>query len=150
MSSSPTNTFSSATLRIARWFQSAVAHELFSDAPSGAKRRSGRKTSFKALSRMSSSPTARAQVGRILGGEFQSAVAHELFSDARSSRGEPQQSRAFQSAVAHELFSDVRSPGAAPGGRQGFKALSRMSSSPTGVTLECGMHTFVVSKRCRA
>ena len=87
-------------------FQSAVAHELFSDSspslspqwwPSG----------FKALSRMSSSPTIlySGQV-EAWAEKFQSAVAHELFSDRADGQMSMSQVFEFQSAVAHELFSD--------------------------------------------
>ena len=104
MSSSPTRR-NWRPSRPPRRFQSAVAHELFSDAvligPCVAVG-----ASFKALSRMSSSPTrSYARRARNLG-KFQSAVAHELFSD--------QVAEALREEDVH-----------------GFKALSRMSSSPT-------------------
>ncbi len=111
-------------------FQSAVAHELFSDRETpwvGMPR-----PSFKALSRMSSSPTRGAGSGQLvrprrfkalsrmsssptvpphLGGSrerrpFQSAVAHELFSDMVETIKIHILRLLFQSAVAHELFSD--------------------------------------------
>ena len=105
MSSSPTFWFNPAK-RKPVVFQSAVAHELFSDARCTAtaaaatpsfkalSRMSSSPTyrslspsqsfygrSFKALSRMSSSPTMQAAVAKGVIMEFQSAVAHELFSD---------------------------------------------------------------------
>ena len=62
--------------------------------------------SFKALSRMSSSPTDSLRFRPAKFRKFQSAVAHELFSDVRKVllkwAGDE-----FQSAVAHELFSDT-------------------------------------------
>ncbi len=103
MSSSPTPV---PEVRISdRWeFQSAVAHELFSDASLPGRARNVRR--------------------------FQSAVAHELFSDFwRNSR--PFAHQLFQSAVAHELFSDSPVGGKEALKSEGFKALSRMSSSPT-------------------
>ncbi len=66
-------------------FQSAVAHELFSD-------------SFRTIS------------GFVWSISFQSAVAHELFSDVGTSVG-CHRARRFQSAVAHELFSDEKNYG---------------------------------------
>ncbi len=131
-------------------FQSAVAHELFSDRLEQPPKTWGLSQGFKALSRMSSSPTGTPtrELRRALG--FQSAVAHELFSDVNV---EEKQERVvgFQSAVAHELFSDqmmeelwnVEI-------EKSFKALSRMSSSPT-VRLARAWHgCLFVSKRCRA
>ncbi len=82
---------------------------------------------------------------------FQSAVAHELFSDTNAIVVLLDEVTSFQSAVAHELFSDHRSPGVAVGGvGRGFKALSRMSSSPTRVRPQNVRVTQTVSKRCRA
>ncbi len=81
---------------------------------------------------MSSSPTVlQLTIVASTGSKFQSAVAHELFSDGGRHCSCPQEGEEFQSAVAHELFSDA---GGGPRGRSGgprFKALSRMSSSPT-------------------
>ncbi len=62
---------------------------------------------FKALSRMSSSPTST-----------------EPSSSASSAVS-------FQSAVAHELLSDLERSWKYKEAFEGFKALSRMSSSPT-------------------
>ncbi len=62
---------------------------------------------FKALSRMSSSPTEAISAPPVARSWFQSAVAHELFSDHQ----------AIDVVVVEETAS--------------FKALSRMSSSPT-------------------
>ncbi len=87
---------------------------------------------FKALSRMSSSPTINTK-GAHFGGwvEFQSAVAHELFSDEENRSHRPYRCSVFQSAVAHELFSDIVDAAGEADARTRFKALSRMSSSPT-------------------
>ena len=107
-------------------FQSAVAHELFSDGlKSDVCRQWGK--SFKALSRMSSSPTVVAlQFDSVFASRFQSAVAHELFSDCGECAREP--------ALCCS-----------------FKALSRMSSSPTGdEELLHAVRWYFVSKRCRA
>ncbi len=82
MSSSPTFLTSFALCR-ALEFQSAVAHELFSDI-----RMTIRDAGWWILS-------------------FQSAVAHELFSDPACETKRASCSSLFQSAVAHELFSDV-------------------------------------------
>ncbi len=81
MSSSPTQP-TLTSIPAAHLFQSAVAHELFSDFKHRILcEQLGR--CFKALSRMSSSPTrvVVAVLGRSVKHEFQSAVAHELFSD---------------------------------------------------------------------
>ncbi len=56
----------------------------------------------------------------------------------------------FQSAVAHELFSDQSLLGFAVKISEGFKALSRMSSSPTWRRRARQGHPPQVSKRCRA
>ena len=87
-------------------FQSAVAHELFSD------------------------PVAAAEAAALQ--EFQSAVAHELFSDPVAA-AEAAALQEFQSAVAHELFSDPSWSRSRQCRSRSFKALSRMSSSPTRV-----------------
>ncbi len=154
-------------------FQSAVAHELFSDSRKW-RTSGGRPESFKALSRMSSSPTgcsAAQEPGR---GGFQSAVAHELFSDSNQGFFDAIEEAKFQSAVAHELFSDRRNASpprtrrsrfkalsrmsssptqswlVADEATAGFKALSRMSSSPTAGSKRCVPPDRRVSKRCRA
>ena len=80
MSSSPTSGRGLTADAEGASFQSAVAHELFSDRCGGSSR-SGAQESFKALSRMSSSPTRRATTSSASTVLFQSAVAHELFSD---------------------------------------------------------------------
>ncbi len=99
---------------------------------SGDRQPSAKRVGFKALSRMSSSPTILGRgtrTGRAR--RFQSAVAHELFSDLSKEAQEEYGITLFQSAVAHELFSD-RSRCWVPGHLKScFKALSRMSSSPT-------------------
>ncbi len=117
-------------------FQSAVAHELISNVLRQHPLRRGL-ASFKALSRMSSFPTLRAKRLAQQRAEFQSAVAHELISNSwnpgRCSRcgGE------FQSAVAHELISNRPNRSGLIMDKKGFKALSRMSSFPTPISL-CG------------
>ena len=88
-------------------FQSAVAHELFSD-------------------------LTREMVELYRGCVFQSAVAHELFSDPVAA-AEAAALQEFQSAVAHELFSDPSWSRSRQCRSRSFKALSRMSSSPTRV-----------------
>ncbi len=62
---------------------------------------------------------------------FQSAVAHELFSDNKPKVNLRVLFAQFQSAVAHELFSDPYAMNQNEMDMDGFKALSRMSSSPT-------------------
>ncbi len=56
----------------------------------------------------------------------------------------------FQSAVAHELFSDEKNKALAVALKNRFKALSRMSSSPTTCTFAAYRREASVSKRCRA
>ncbi len=129
MSSSPTRHPILLLLR-AGLFQSAVAHELFSDR-SGKTSISSRATSFKALSRMSSSPTSRKSRRLSAAAAFQSAVAHELFSDERAWKAEQAQQDGFKA-----LSRMSSSPTAFIEAEYGpldecFKALSRMSSSPT-------------------
>ncbi len=85
MSSSPTRSTNEAVAQLQQQFQSAVAHELFSDADNKALKED-LDVGFKALSRMSSSPTV----------EFKALSAEK--------------NKAFQSAVAHELFSDSGQP----------------------------------------
>ncbi len=106
-------------------FQSAVAHELFSD-PVWVTDWIALEARFKALSRMSSSPTPP------------------------RGRWCCSSSLRFQSAVAHELFSDNGTRVWMRGDSRRFKALSRMSSSPTNDVVLLGMTSVVVSKRCRA
>ncbi len=87
-------------------FQSAVAHELISN-PARAAASKGGCSSFKALSRMSSFPTLGSCSNSLGSSSFQSAVAHELISNKRAPR--------------RHASTPCTS----------FKALSRMSSFPT-------------------
>ena len=67
---------------------------------------------FKALSRMSSSPTEKENFLFVMPtSPFQSAVAHELFSDILQDLRRCVVLYSFQSAVAHELFSDCEACG---------------------------------------
>ena len=56
----------------------------------------------------------------------------------------------FQSAVAHELFSDLIVSRKVQCWTVSFKALSRMSSSPTYNIVGVHLGSVRVSKRCRA
>ncbi len=105
MSSSPTRGGDAHELTKVILFQSAVAHELFSDA-NDCRIVGGLPTGFKALSRMSSSPTQRRELRAIVRERFKalsrmsSSPTGVLVHQSRSAK------HAFQSAVAHELFSD--------------------------------------------
>ncbi len=95
-----------------RSFQSAVAHELISN-----------------IVEMADEEDFAAG--------FQSAVAHELISNSGGLLVRGRRHDGFQSAVAHELISNQlrKSPQLALG--DSFKALSRMSSFPTGRAGSC-------------
>ncbi len=84
----------------------------------------------------------------LAGYEFQSAVAHELISNRVGVIADIAQI-VFQSAVAHELISNVEAQTDAVIAA-GFKALSRMSSFPTGGSSDQVSSGGDVSKRCRA
>ena len=88
-----------------QWFQSAVAHELFSDG----------EVTERVVTPLSWFQSAVAHelfsddgliVGTSIRYQFQSAVAHELFSDSYTDLCYQNPKLQFQSAVAHELFSD--------------------------------------------
>ncbi len=105
---------------------------------------------FKALSRMSSFPTQRAELRAIALIEFQSAVAHELISNVAAIDYIAENTQ-FQSAVAHELISNPQCGSGACSRPLCFKALSRMSSFPTGGSDRAAPPARrEVSKRCRA
>ncbi len=86
--------------------------------------------SFKALSRMSSSPTLHFEVRSAVRLRFK-ALSRMSSSPTDEIARVDVAANVFQSAVAHELFSDAQEGSVIKDAVVCFKALSRMSSSPT-------------------
>ncbi len=129
-------------------FQSAVAHELISNAYRD-NLEAFAVEGFKALSRMSSFPTdyvfllVQSKDGFKALSRMSSFPTHHRVARVRATLF------LFQSAVAHELISNPRPPWSRPLESR-FKALSRMSSFPTATSLARELGAQIVSKRCRA
>ncbi len=128
-------------------FQSAVAHELISNSERWIKPLE--RSCFKALSRMSSFPTVglpEREEGVTL---FQSAVAHELISNNEIFENAVVVLIEFQSAVAHELISNFEAAEELKRAIEFQSAVAHELISNT-ISTPTTLSNLSVSKRCRA